>query len=57
MRNYKKEFEWQKERYIAIRALIEKDLALKLKKKLKEKNKTTAEWIRENAKKYTEENI
>lgn len=52
MRNYKKESAWKKERYIEIRANIEKDLALKLKLKLKKDNITVAEWVRNNAKKY-----
>lgn len=52
MRNYKKENEWKKKRYIEIRANIEKDLALNLKEKLKYSQKTIASWIRENAKTY-----
>lgn len=55
MRNYQNEFKKRKEKYTEIRAFIEKDLALKLKEKLKKRNKTTAEWIRENARKFIEE--
>lgn len=51
-RNTEKEYDWSKQKYEAIFARIEKRLGLELKQKLKEENKSTAEWITENAKKY-----
>ena len=51
-RNYKKELKWRKEKYDEIRASIDKNLGLELKKKLKEENKSIAKWISENAYKY-----
>lgn len=51
-RNTEKEYEWSKQKYETIFARIEKKLGLELKQKLKEENKSTAEWITENAKKY-----
>ena len=55
LRNYKKEIKWSKEKYEQINARIEKELGQALKEKLKQENKTLAEWTRENAKKYLEE--
>jgi len=55
MRNYKKESQWSKEKYEQINARIEKELGQALREKLKKENKTVAEWTRENAKKYLEE--
>lgn len=52
MRNYKKENEWKKKKYIEIRANIDKELANKLKDKLKYKGKTIASWIRDSATSY-----
>ena len=49
MRNYKKENEWKKKKYVLIQASIEKELGLKLKEKLKLTEKTIVSWIRENA--------
>ena len=51
-RNYKKEREWAKTKYTRILGDIDKELADKLKNKLKEENKSIASWITENAKKY-----
>lgn len=51
-RNIEKEYDWSKQKYEAIFARIDKKLGLELKKKLKQDNKSTAEWITENAKKY-----
>ena len=55
MRNYKKEGKWSKKKYEQINARIEKELGQALKEKLKQENRTLAEWTRENAKKYLEE--
>lgn len=55
MRDYKKENEWKKNKYIEIRANIDKELALSLKEKLKLNKITVAGWIKENAKKYIKE--
>ena len=54
-RNYEKEREWSKNKYVRILGDIDKNLAEKLKSKLKEENKSIASWITENAKKYLEE--
>lgn len=51
-RNLDKEYEWSKEQYEPIFARINKDLGIKLKEKLKDDQKSIAEWITENAKKY-----
>ena len=51
-RNYKKEREWQLNKYDQIRANIDKDLGTALRKKLKQNERTIASWITENAKKY-----
>ena len=56
MRNYKKEMEWREKRYNEIRAFIDVNLAKKLREKLKKEEKTIAEWISENARKYIEIN-
>ena len=52
MRNYKKEREWQVKKYDQITANIDKGLANELRIKLKEKNLTIAEWVRQNAVKF-----
>lgn len=52
MRDYKKEHEWQKEKYDQIRANIDRELGNKLRDKLKKEQKSIAGWITENAKKY-----
>ena len=54
-RNYKKEREWQLTKYDQIRAYIDIDLGVALRKKLKENKKTIASWITENAEKYLNE--
>lgn len=51
-RDYKKENEWKKNKYEEVRANIDKKLGIELKSKLKEEEKTVAEWITDNAKKY-----
>lgn len=55
-RNYKKEREWQLNKYDQIRANIDKELGTELRKKLKEDGKSIAGWITENAKKYLKKN-
>lgn len=52
MRNYKKEREWKKNKYDEIRANIDKELGSKLRQKLKDENRSIANWITENAKEY-----
>ena len=52
MRNYKKESEWQHEKYDEIRAKINKDLGTKLRKKLKKEDRTIAGWVSDNATEY-----
>ena len=52
MRNYKNEREWQLKKYDQIRANIDKELGLNLRKKLKQNNETIAGWITNNAKEY-----
>lgn len=52
MRNYKKETEWRVKKYDEIRANIDKELGIKLRKKLEENHKTISSWITENAEKY-----
>lgn len=51
-RNYKKEREWQIQKYDQIRANIDKELGTALREKLKKEGKTVAGWVTENAKKY-----
>ena len=51
-RNIKKEYQWAKTKYTRILGDIDKELGEKLKKKLKEENKSIASWISDNAKKY-----
>lgn len=51
-RNYKKEREWQLQKYDQIRANIDKELGTELREKLKKEGKTVASWVAENAKKY-----
>ncbi len=55
-RNYEKEREWSKNKYVRILGDIDKELAEELKAKLKKENKSIASWITENAKRYLEEN-
>jgi hypothetical protein len=55
-RNYKKEREWQLQKYDQIRANIDKQLGTELRTKLKNEGKSIASWITENAKKYLEKN-
>lgn len=52
MRNYKKEREWKKNKYDEIRANIDKELGKELRQKLKDENRSIANWITENAKEY-----
>ena len=54
-RNYKKEYEQKIKNYDEIRANINKELGSKLRKKLKEENKTIAGWVTDNAKNYLKE--
>lgn len=56
IRNYKKEREWQLQKYDQIRANIDKQLGTELRTKLKNEGKSIASWITENAKKYLEKN-
>lgn len=49
MRNYKKESQWQKQKYELVRAYIDKQIGIDLKAKLKKDGKTIAGWITENA--------
>ena len=51
-RNYKKEREWQLQKYVQIRANLDKELGPELREKLKKEGKTVASWVTENAKKY-----
>lgn len=51
-RDYKKEREWQLQKYDQIRANIDKELGTALREKLKCEGTTIASWITENAKKY-----
>ncbi len=55
-RNYEKEREWAKTKYVRILGDIDKELGIALKEKLKKENKSIASWITENAKKYLEKN-
>lgn len=52
MRNYKKEREWQLQKYDQIRANIDKNLGTELRKKLKREGITITSWVSENAKKF-----
>ena len=52
MRNYQKEREWANQKYDEIRANIDKELGTRLREKLKQENKTIAQWIKENAEEY-----
>lgn len=52
MRNYKKEREWANKKYDEIRANIDKELGTRLREKLKQENKTIAQWVKENAEEY-----
>lgn len=54
MRNYQKENEWKRKKYVLIQGNLEKNLGLKLKEKLKDEKISIAGWITENAKKYLE---
>ena len=51
-RDYKKEHEWSKTKYVRILGDIDKDLGVELKETLKKEGKSIATWISENAKKY-----
>ena len=51
MRNYKKEREWANKKYDEIRANIDKELGTRLREKLKQENKTIAQWVKDNAEK------
>lgn len=51
-RNYSKENEWRKTKYVRILADIDKELGNELKDKLKQDGKTVSAWVTENAKKY-----
>ena len=51
-RDYKKEREWQLQKYDQIRANIDKELGAALREKLKKEGKTIASWVTENANKY-----
>lgn len=51
-RNYSKENEWRKTKYVRILADIDKELGNELKDKLKQDGKTVSTWVTENAKKY-----
>lgn len=51
MRNYQKEREWANKKYDEIRANIDKELGTQLREKLKQENKTIAQWVKENAEK------
>lgn len=53
-RNYEKEREWAKNKYSRVLGDIDKELAEKLKLKLKEENKSIASWLTECANKYLE---
>ena len=44
----------KKNKYEEVRANIDKELGMQLKEMLKNEGKTVAQWITENAKKYTE---
>lgn len=52
MRNYKKESQWQNEKYELVRAFIDKKLGQDLKAKLKADGRTIASWMTENAERY-----
>lgn len=52
MRNYQNEINWRKQKYIEIRAYIDKNLAEKLKQKLEKNQKSLASWITEKASEY-----
>ena len=54
-RDYKKEREWQLQKYDELRAKVDKELGTELRKKLKKDNKTMASWMTENANKYLKE--
>ena len=54
MRNYRNERQWRMTKYSEVRAYIDKDLGLELRRKLKKENKTITGWVRENAQKYLE---
>ena len=51
MRNYKKESDWQNQKYELIKAYIDKELGQRFKAKLKSENKTITKWITENIEK------
>lgn len=51
-RDYKKEYEEQKERYCLVKGYLNKNLGEKLKIALKKEKKTMSKWISENAIKY-----
>lgn len=52
MRNYKKESAWQKQKYNNIQVKIKKELGVKLRRKLKENNKSITEFITTCVKRY-----
>lgn len=51
-RNIKKEYDWNKQKYVRILGDIDKELGIELKEKLKKEGISIASWITENAKKY-----
>jgi len=54
MRNYKKEAEWAKQKYVRLGAYIEPTLANEFKAKLKEDNIPFAQWLTKAIKEYLE---
>lgn len=54
-RDYKKEYEREKENKIVIKAKLNKELGQKFKLKLDNENKTISKWILENVKQYIDE--
>ena len=49
-RNYKKEADWQKDKYARLSAFVDKEAAEKLKEYLAQNGTTYADWLREKIK-------
>ena len=57
MRDYKRESEWQKQKYDTIRANIDKNLGKQFRAKLEKENKTISGWITNAIKKYLKRGV
>ena len=55
-RNYQKENEWEKTKYIRIQSKIDKELGIAFKTKLKEKNINLSSWLKKEIEEFLKNN-